>query len=138
MKKTIPLLFFLMIQYFCFANIFPIKYNDKYAYIDENLNPQTKPIYEEATKFDNGIAVVKQNSKYYIINQKFEKIKEIEADYLWVPPQNGLIGFANQRNKVFFIDYDGNIVLYDLGVTFCHAHSSYLHQSERLHKYRIT
>lgn len=114
MKKISLLLLFLLLINLCFANIFPVKYGDLLGYIDENLQAITKPIYEEATNFDNGIAVVKQDSRYYLINQNFEKIKEIEADYLWLPPQNELIGFANQRNKVFFIDYDGDIVLYDL------------------------
>ena len=114
MKKISLLLLFLLLINLCFANIFPVKYGDLLGYIDENLQARTKPIYEEATNFDNGIAVVKQDSRYYLINQNFEKIKEIEADYLWLPPQNELIGFANQRNKVFFIDYDGDIVLYDL------------------------
>ena len=114
MKKISLLLLFLLLINLCFANSFPVKYGDLFGYIDENLQAITKPIYEEATNFDNGIAVVKQDSKYYLINQNFGKIKEIEADYLWVPPQNGLIGFANQRNKVFFIDYDGDIVLCDL------------------------
>jgi len=114
MKKISLLLLFLLLINLCFANVFPVKYGNMFGYIDENLQAITKPIYEEATNFDNGIAVVKQDSRYYLINQNFEKIKEIEADYFWVPPQNGLIGFANQRNKVFFIDYDGDIVLYDL------------------------
>ncbi len=118
MKKISLLLLFLLLINLCFANVFPVKYGNIFGYIDENLQAITKPIYEEATKFDNGIAVVKQNSKYYIINQNFEKIKEIEADYLWVPPQNGLIGFANQKNKVFFVDYNGNIVLSGLDSCF--------------------
>jgi len=82
--------------------VFTVKYGNIFGYIDENLQAITKPIYEEATKFDNGIAVVKQDSKYYIVNQNFEAVKEIDADYLWLPPQNGFIAFGNQKNKVFF------------------------------------
>lgn len=111
MKKISLLLLFLLLINLCFANIFPVKYGDLFGYIDENLQAITKPIYEEATNFDNGIAVVKQDSKYYLINQNFGKIKEIDGDYLWLPPQNGFIAFANQKNKVFFVDYNGNVVL---------------------------
>jgi hypothetical protein len=35
-----------------------------------------------------------------------------------LPPQNGFIAFGNQKNKVFFVDYNGNIVLSGLDSCF--------------------
>ena len=88
--------------------IFPVEFGTKYGYIDEDLNVRQMPIYDSATQFVDGVAVVKKDGKFHIINEKFETIASIEAKYAGIPSCNR-IRFVTETVD-FYTDYDGNIV----------------------------
>ncbi len=110
MKK---LFFILMLVSFVSINVysievFPIEFGLKYGYIDENLNVHQMPIYDSASKFVDGVAVVKKDGKFHIINEKFETIASIEAKYAGKPSCNH-IWFSDGKNR-YYTDYSGKIV----------------------------
>ncbi len=106
--------FIYIVLFFCFrlllvnAESFPIEYGTKYGYLDENLQVMQKPIYDSATNFADGIAVVKLNSQFFIIDEEFHIKKEIIADICYEPSCNHILCCAN--HKWFFVDYNGNLV----------------------------
>ena len=109
MKKNLFVLIFLCFVYVVSANIFPICYNGKYGYIDENLTVYTQPQYDEATEFIDGIAVVKENDLYHIINDKFSILATVDADSVKLPAE-GVIPF--EKDEIwFYTDFWGNIMV---------------------------
>ncbi len=111
MKKkllSIFLFLFLSIRFQLFAVIFPIEFGLKYGYIDENLNVHQMPIYDSATQFVDGVAVVKKDGMFHIINEEFETIASITANYAGKPSCNH-IWFSDGRNR-YYTDYSGKIV----------------------------
>lgn len=110
MKK---LFIFLMMLVFVSINvysigIFPVEFGLKYGYIDENINVHQMPIYDSATQFVDGIAVVEKDGMFHIINEEFETIASIKAKYAGKPSCNH-IWFSDGKNR-YYTDYSGNIV----------------------------
>ena len=107
-RFTLLIVLFLSIGFQLFAVIFPIEFGLKYGYIDENLNVHQMPIYDSATQFVDGVAVVKKDGMFHIINEEFETIASIKAKYAGKPSCNH-IWFSEGKNR-YYTDYSGNII----------------------------
>lgn len=108
MKRNFIIFMFFLLAIELYSEVFPVPVGNKYGYIDTNLKVYKQPIYEYATKFVDGIAVVKINGDCQIINSKFETIAHINAEY-FEEPSCGYINFWDD-NTTFYTDYSGNIV----------------------------
>ncbi len=110
-KQFLSIFLFLLVSInsSLFAGIFPVEFGMKYGYIDENLNVRQMPIYDSATQFVDGIAVVKKDGKFHIINEKFETIASIDAKYAGKPNFNR-IWFSDGTYK-YYTDYNGNFII---------------------------
>lgn len=89
------------------GELFLIKENDKYGYINDEGNIAIKPMYEYATSFKDGYALASKASenKYYVINKDNEVI-EFTTSYYRVE--------YDEENKVWLIDhrlYDSSLNL---------------------------
>ncbi|KAF0203410.1 MAG: hypothetical protein FD170_1129 [Bacteroidetes bacterium] len=90
--------------------IIPFKENDKWGYKDNNTNIIIEPKYDYASKFQNDLAIVKQNDKNGLIN-KYDKIIIPFGKY------DAIYSFKDKRarvkvNNLFgIIDDKGNEIL---------------------------
>ena len=109
MKRIFTSCLLLFIFQLISASMFPVAYGSKYGYVDESLKKCSDPIYDSATEFVDGIAVVKKNNIFYIINEQFIEIAEINAKYAGKPAYNH-IWFSKDGN-FYYTDYSGNIVI---------------------------
>ena len=98
----------LSMNFSVFAVIFPVEFGTKYGYIDENLNVNQMPIYDSASLFVDGVAVVEKDGMFHIINEDFEMIATIKANYAGRPSCNH-IWFSDEKNR-YYTDYCGNII----------------------------
>ena len=110
MKKLFTLLVFIAFVSINVYSIevFPVEFGTKYGYIDENLNVRQMPIYDSATQFVDGVAVVEKDGMFHIINEEFETIASIKANYAGRPSCNH-IWFSEGKN-CYYTDYSGNII----------------------------
>lgn len=90
------------------------KKDGKYGYIDYSLNELSKFVYEDATAFRKGFAAVKEQGKWYFINDGFQKIttdgydeilmdrnRVMNAfDVTWVKKDNQWQLLDNQLNNI--------------------------------------
>ncbi|MFL5753016.1 MAG: WG repeat-containing protein [Bacteroidia bacterium] len=56
--------------------------NDKYGYADEKNKIVIKPVYDEASDFDEGIAIVKKKEMWLLINMTNKTVFSAKADEL--------------------------------------------------------
>lgn len=111
MKNKIMFLMFILFTIELYSEVFPVPVGNKFGYIDTNLKVYKKPIYDDASKFVDDIAVVEINGECQIINSKFETIAHVKGKYFG-EPSCGYIDFWGEKSK-FYTDYSGNIVLTD-------------------------
>lgn len=109
MKKIVYVLILQFVFAGIYAAVFPVAVGMKYGYVDENLNPCSEPIYDNATDFVDGIAVVQLDGSFYIIDESFSLICEINADYAGTP-SCGHICFSKDGIS-FYTDYNGNFLI---------------------------
>ncbi len=82
---------------------------DEMYYIDTLGNQLFGRAFDDGTSFDNGIASVNKDGKWYIMNKKGEYI--VTTDYQELSePINGRIAFKDRFNKWGFINYYGEII----------------------------
>lgn len=55
--------------------------DDKWTYIDIVDEKEIDSYYDDTSDFSNGYAVVIEDGKAYIINEKFEKVAELDGEY---------------------------------------------------------
>ena len=80
----------------------------KWAYLDKDENIVIQPIYVEAGPFENGLAVVKNESGYGFINktgnvilsETYSSIKRLDTFILL--ERNGLYGLADTKGKLIW------------------------------------
>jgi hypothetical protein len=88
-------------------SIFPVQMNGKWGFISSPDKLLVPFIYEEATAFENDLAIVKRNGKYGIVNQNFEEIIPTMYDELLFPSEgfvsvqkDGKYGVVNLNNEL--------------------------------------
>jgi hypothetical protein len=89
-------------------NILIKNHNDNTVYfIDSNSNCVSDVYKEIYIASDTRFIVKQSNNKYTIINENFEKVKDIEFDFVDVTlVKAGLIATGNSSNAIAFNDYD--------------------------------
>lgn len=88
--------------------------DNKYGYINYDMEKLTAIEYDDATTFKNGIAFVKKENKWSMINSNFEIVKdkaydEIAFDDNKIANQHGVF-FARVGEKWNLFDEKGNIL----------------------------
>jgi hypothetical protein len=89
--------------------LYPFTWNEKAGYLDRKFNVFMAPRFDEATHFENGIAVVKYNNSYAFIDTKGNIIKEFQFDTL-SELNNGYAIFEKNITKGI-INKDGRIII---------------------------
>ena len=102
------------VDYLSFINNDKILFslNGKYDYMTSSLIVPKEVRFEEATNFKNGIAAVKQNGKWALMNANMEQItdylfEDILRDEFNACICNGVI-FAKKDGKYYMLDGEGN------------------------------
>lgn len=99
--------------FFAKCDIIRIQKNNKYGYIDRKLKTITSNDFDQATDFENNIAIVSKNGKSSLINKegkplftiKVGVIKKIEINLFQVE-NNELLGLINDKGETLLnIDY---------------------------------
>jgi hypothetical protein len=99
--------------FFAKCDIIRIQKNNKYGYIDRKLKAITSNDFDQATDFENNIAIVSKNGKSILINKegkplftiKVGVIKKIEINLFQVE-NNELLGLINDKGETLLnIDY---------------------------------
>lgn len=83
--------------------------NDKYGFIDKDINIIIPTIYEDASRFENGLSAVKLNGKYGYINKQNEfviKPQYDDATAFW-----GDYAVVNHEEQILVIDKSERIIL---------------------------
>ncbi len=88
-------------------NYAPAKINDVYGYLDKDMKEYHFE-YEEAGCFANGLAPVKQNGKWAVINTDFELVTPFQFDEILMDEY----GFCSTY-QVFFAKQNDQYYLYD-------------------------
>jgi hypothetical protein len=80
----------------------PFKQNDYYGYVDTSSKIVIKPIYDNATDFYEGLAIVSKNDSVFFIDKnnknKFNRV--FEDAYIF---KNG-VSVVKEKNKFYFIN----------------------------------
>lgn len=95
----------------------PAQLNNIYGYIDKNFK-ESNFEYQYAGAFSNGVAAVKKDSKWELINTKFQKVSASDFDDIKVDDYGycsmfGLV-VAKQNGKYYLFDTSGK-KLFDAG-----------------------
>jgi hypothetical protein len=83
---------------------------DKKFYIDKT-GKELSTGYDEAYPFNGGLAVVKQNNKYFAIDNKFKQLFEIPGTDRALNFSSGLLAIKNANGKWGFVDKTGKVVI---------------------------
>ncbi|WP_319562707.1 WG repeat-containing protein [Marispirochaeta sp.] len=101
----------------CSCSVFPqddlrrirFEFESSTGYLDSDLGAVIPAQFDSGTDFVDGIAVVKDEKGYHVINEKGEIVFSTEADYV-EKPNNGMILF--KMDGVYgFYDYSGKVKL---------------------------
>lgn len=90
-------------------------FNGKYGYVDEEGSEVVQPIYDAASPFQEGLAVVGVSKEgagflYGVIDKSGKEI--VIPQYSEIGGfQNGLASFTAKDNKVGFLDSQGNVAI---------------------------
>jgi hypothetical protein len=84
-------------------------HNQQFAYIGTTGKLLFDKTFEEATDFDDGIAVVKNNGKYALIDSIGKTIKPLSANEVFVPSCGRIL--FEEKGKYGYYDYKGNIAI---------------------------
>lgn len=90
------------------AEPFPVEFGKKYGYLDENLKIKQKPVYDFASDFVDGIAVVRFDNQFLIVDEDFNIKSKIVAENCYKPNCGHILCYAD--HKWFFVDYNGKLV----------------------------
>jgi len=110
MKKIIYMTF-ILISCLSANNLFILKENNMYGYIDINGTWIIKPTYKEASDFSNGnLAKIKLNNKWGFINKLGKVIVKPIYDDVYNFTKEGLAG-VKRDDKWGMIDINGKLVI---------------------------
>jgi hypothetical protein len=93
-------------------SLFPVKYKDKYGYIDKSGEIVISPEYDGAHEFSEGLAIVKCKDRYAAIDVRGNRVIG-PVPYRLGNFSEGLAKFVVEANpwKYGFIDTKGNIII---------------------------
>lgn len=83
--------------------------NEKYGFIDKDINIIIPTIYEDASRFENGLSAVKLNGKYGYINKQNEFV--IKPQYDYAAAFNEGYAVIVKEGESSIIDKSGRIIL---------------------------
>jgi len=81
----------------------------KYGFIDTNGNEIVAPVYDYASDFREGIAVVCKDGKWGAIDENGDVVVPIIYTDISFP-SNGLLCVCNDEGKWGYVDYTGKVV----------------------------
>lgn len=97
---------------FCFA-----KKEGIYKYLDYDLNPVNDMEFEDASSFNKGLAAVKKNNKWGIINNKFEEVVDYIYDEIMLDSDKVFnefgVSFAKKGNTWYLLDEEMKVISED-------------------------
>ena len=85
-----------------------IKVNGKFIFVKDDFSEAFKGTYEDASVFFNGVTFVKNNGKWFLINEKGNRVGESEYDDVILDE----IGFS-VRQKRAFVKQNGMVIMID-------------------------
>lgn len=84
--------------------------NAKWGYIAQDGKFLTEPVFDEASNFSNGVAMVKQKGLYGLINPKMDFVIKPEYVELSFSTLSGFIKVADRKDRYGLIDTNGRIL----------------------------
>ena len=90
-------------------NLVPLSVNKQYCFIDEHGTMIIPPMFDDAKKFSDGLAVVEMSEEQFVINKKGEKIFQISTDSKDAFSE-GKLG-VRIDGKWGYVDKNGDVVI---------------------------
>ncbi|MEN8138196.1 MAG: WG repeat-containing protein [Bacteroidota bacterium] len=87
----------------------PVSKRGKWGYVTKDVSLWTSYIYDYASAFDNGVAIVSRKSKYGVIDKRRKNVIGFDFDYLEKLGDGHYL--AKKNNLYGLLDEDGTIVL---------------------------
>lgn len=103
---------FLNLCFYCSSlELYPIKINQLYGYIDEIGNLLINPYFERASEFHNGLAVVKFDDKYCFIDIEGNLLLKTNYKYISSFSNNGYALFIDSDNNSGYLNQEGKEIM---------------------------
>lgn len=109
MKKLIKLIVLFLLNFSCYSQeLYPVRINGKWGYINKIGEVLIKPSFDKAYLFSDGLGLVQNQGKYGYINQlgKFEISAQYDEATVF---QEGL-ATVSKRGERFYIDRHDEVV----------------------------